>query len=216
MVDFGLRWSFAGAFGSGYIEPIGFYSRNHNKLVPYDSGLGVSYGQNVGESEGLGAQLMAHYSPDETIDLFSSIGYQSLVFVQDLPALPGASAATLASLRVTGKQLPDVPYWTASAGANWRIGPFTLTPIVHIVGDRMGDTTGRQPIPGYGLLDLAVKYEHMLEGGQKLEAGITVANLFDQRYIGQISNDYFQQFSSAGIYFPGAPRTVVGKIGIKF
>ncbi|MBY6241241.1 TonB-dependent receptor [Methylosinus sp. Sm6] len=216
MVDFGLRWSFAGAYGSGYIEPIGFYSRNHHKLVPYDPGIGVSYGQNVGESEGLGAQLMAHFPPQEAIDLFASVGYQTLVFVEDLPALPGASAATLASLKVAGKQVPDVPYWIASVGANWRIGQFTLTPIVHVVGDRMGDTTGRQPIPGYGLLDLAVKYEHALEWGQTLEAGITVANLFDQRYIGQISNDYFQQFSSSGIYFPGAPRTVVGKVGIRF
>jgi iron complex outermembrane receptor protein len=216
MVDFGLRWSFAGPYGSGYIEPVGFYSRNHHKLVPYNPGLGVSYGQNVGESEGHGAQLMAHYSPHASLDLFASVGYQSLVFVEDLPALPGASAATLASLRVTGKQLPNVPYWTASTGFNWRIDQFTVTPIVHIVGDRSGDTSGAQRIPGYGVVDLAVKYEHALEWGQTLEAGITVANLFDQRYIGQISNDYFQQFSSSGIYFPGAPRTVLGKVGIKF
>lgn len=216
MVDFGFRWSFAGQYGSGYIEPIGFYSRNHNKLVPYDPGLGVSYGQNVGESEGFGAQMMAHYSPDETIDFFSSVGYQSLVFVKDLPALPGSSPATLWSLKVTGRQLPDVPYWIASAGANWRIGEFTVTPIVRFVGERMGDTTGLQPVSGYGVLDFAVRYDHVLPWGHKLEAGITVANVFDERYIGQISNDYFQQFSSSGIYFPGAPRTVLGKIGIKF
>jgi len=41
-------------------------------------------------------------------------------------------------------------------------------------------------------------------------------NVFDTAYIGQISNGYYQQTSSSGIYFPGAPRTVVGKVGFKF
>jgi iron complex outermembrane receptor protein len=214
-LDLGLRWSFAEAFGSGYVEPTVYYSRNHNKLVSYDPGIGIQFGSNVGESQSYGAQALAHYSPIESVDLFASLGYQRAEFVQDLPILPASTAATFWSTRVKGRQLPDVPYWISTFGGNLRIEEFTITPIVHIVGDRAGDTSGFQQIAGYATFDLTVKYEHKIEWGT-LNASITAMNIFDKAYIGQISNGYYQQTSSSGIYYPGAPRTVLAKVGVKF
>ena len=215
MVDLGLRWSFAEAFGSGYVEPVVYYSRNHNKAVVYDPGVGVPYSQNTGESQSYGAQALGHYSPIENLDLFASVGYQRAVFVQDLPTLPSAPWATILSAQVTGRQLPDVPYWISTVGGNWRVNEFSFTPILHIVGSRVGDTSGLQSITGYATLDLNFSYEHKLDWAT-LNASLSVMNVFDQAYIGQISNGYYQQTSSSGIYFPGAPRTVLAKVGMKF
>lgn len=216
MVDAGFRWSFSDPdFGSGFIQPIAYYSRNHNKAVVYDPGLGVQYGQNVGESESYGVQALGHYAPVEGIDLFSSIGYQHAAFVRDLPTLPLASFAQILATRVSGRQLPNVPYWISTVGANLRVNAFSLTPVLHIVGSRAGDTSGLQPIAGYATIDLNFGYEQALDVG-KLDFNLLILNLFDQAYIGQINNGYYQQTASSGIYFPGAPRTVVAKIGMKF
>jgi iron complex outermembrane recepter protein len=214
-LDLGLRWSFSDWFGSGFIEPTVYYSRNHNKNVSYDPGIGVPFSQNVGEAQGYGGQLMAHYSPIETVDLFASLGYQRLEFVQNLPTLPRASAATIYSAQVVGQQLPDVPYWISTLGANWRVDEFTFTPILHIVGSRSGDTSGFQPLAGYATLDLTGKYTHKLDWGT-LEASLSIMNITDAHYIGFINNGYYQQSSSSGIYFPGPPRSVIAKIGYKF
>ncbi|WP_244613131.1 hypothetical protein [Methylosinus sp. Ce-a6] len=101
------------------------------------------------------AQAIAHYSPLESIDLFASIGYQRAEFAEDLPLLPGASAATYWSTRVKGRQLPNAPYWISTIGGDLRIEEFIITPI-------------------------------------------------------------YQQTSANGVYFPGAPRTVLGKVGFEF
>lgn len=215
MVDWGFRWSYSSPYGSGYIEPTAFYSRNHAKNVAYDPGIGTPYSQNVGESETLGAQAIGHYSPVQNVDLFSSLGYQHEYFVRDLPSLPFASATTLQLNRVTGRQLPDVPYWISTSGAKFMMQEFSFTPIVHYVGGRAGDTTGLQPISGYATVDLNFGYEQKTNYGV-LNDSLSVINVFDKAYIGQINNGYYQQTSSSGIYFPGAPRTVVAKIGLKF
>jgi iron complex outermembrane recepter protein len=215
MVDFGARYSFTGNYGSGFLEPTGYYSRNHNKLVSYDSGIGVQFGQNVGESESYGFQAMGRYSPLPTIDLFASLGFQREAFVTDLPGFPGAPFATLLSLRVTGRQLPDVPYWISTVGADLHAGEFGFTPILHIVGSRAGDTSGFQPLAGYSTLDLNFRYDRKIEFGT-VTASLAVLNVFNTAYIGFVNNSYYQQTSSSGIYFPGAPRAVVGKLTYKF
>jgi iron complex outermembrane recepter protein len=215
MIDAGFRYSFSGVYGSGYIEPTGYFSRNHNKLVSYDSGVGTPFGQNVGESQNVGFQFMGHYSPIEQVDLFASVGHQRNFFVADLPTLPGASAATHLATLVRGRQLPDVPFWIATLGGDMRVQDFSFRPVLHVVGSRMGDTSGQQPIPAYATLDLTFGYDHKLDWGT-LSASLSIINVCDAAYIGQISNGYYQQTSSSGIYFPGAPRTVVAKVGYKF
>lgn len=214
-VDVSARWSFNEWLGSGYIQPTFYYARYHSKGVAYDPGIGVSYSQNVGESESYGAQAIAHYTPVDGIDLFGSIGYQRAAFVQDLPTFATAPLLTRLNNQVKGRQLPDVPYWISTAGGNLRFSNFVFTPIVHIVGSRSGDTTGFQPIAGYATLDLNLGYERKLAFGT-FNASLSVLNVFDTAYIGQINNTYYQQTSNSGIYFPGAPRTVVAKLGYKF
>jgi len=45
---------------------------------------------------------------------------------------------------------------------------------------------------------------------------VTVANLFDASYIGQISSGFHQATSASGIYYPGAPRAVGGELAWRY
>lgn len=215
MVDAGARWSFASWAGNGFVAPTIYYSRNYNKSVIYDPGIGVAYGQNNAQSENFGFQGMGQISPVEGIDLFGTIGYQRSLFLQNLPTFATAPVLTFLNNRVAGRQLPNVPYWISTVGANLHFMGFVFTPIIHVVSSRSGDTTGYQPIAGYATLDLNFGYERKVDFGV-LNASLSVTNVFNTAYIGQISNGYYQQTSSSGIYFPGAPRTVVAKLGYKF
>jgi iron complex outermembrane receptor protein len=215
VVDLGFDWKFASPFGPGTFSPTVFYSRNHDQNVSYDPGVGVAFSQTVAESRSLGAQAMVRIDPNDNLSFFAAVGYQNVTFVENLPYWPGASAAVIASTKVNGTLIPDAPLWISTLGAEARWNGFTFAPIVHILSDRYGDTAHKQPIAGYATVDLRLAYRRPVDFGE-IEASITVTNLFDASYIGQISTGYYQATSSSGIYYPGAPRAVVGKLAWRY
>jgi len=216
VVDIGVDWRFASPVGPATFSPTLFYARNHNQNVSYDPGVGVAFAQTVGQSRTLGGQAMIRLDPHESLSFFAALGYQNVAFVENLPYWPGASAAVIAATKVNGKLVPDAPLWIATLGAEARWNRFVLTPIVHIVDDRYGDAAHRQPVPGYATVDLRLAYRRPVEFGE-MEASVTVTNLFDAAYIGQINSNFYQSTSaSAGIYYPGAPRAVVGKLAWRY
>jgi iron complex outermembrane recepter protein len=214
-LDLGFGYKFATPFGAGSFEPTFFYARNFNQTVSYDPGIGVAYGQNVGSSRTLGAQGLVRLDTTHDLSFFTAWSYQSMVFVDNLPVLSGASAATVAATKVKGNQMPDVPLWVATLGAEWRISRLTVTPILHLFSQVYGDAAHLQPIAGYGTFDLQFAWRQPLPVGEAT-ASLSVTNLFNQAYIGQISSGYYQSTSSSGIYYPGAPRAVVAKLDWKW
>ena len=95
-------------------------------------------------------------------------------------------------------------------------GQFSLSPVVRYVGSRYGDTQGTQKVDGYFTADLSVGYQQKLGLG-KLNASLSVQNLFDKQYIGFINTSYYQATSGTNAYYyPGAPRTVMAKVGYDF
>jgi iron complex outermembrane receptor protein len=203
-IDLGLNLRSAQA----YFDPTIFYSRNHNKSVSYDPGVGVAYSQNVGETHAYGAQMIAGWSPRSTVDLFGGASYNRNVFSEDLPLLNGGRLA------VTGKQLPDAPHWQANAGGTWRLADFSLTPLLRYTGTRHGDTQNLQKISGYFTVDLAAGYQQQLGIG-RIHASLAVQNLFDRKYVGFINASYYQLLSnSSAYYYPGAPRTLIGRLAL--
>jgi iron complex outermembrane receptor protein len=217
-IDAGLRWSVAdlGGLGSFSIEPLFYYVKFTNKAVSYDPGIGIAYSQNVAQSHAYGAQVIAHWLPVETFDIFASASYDRNVFDADLPTLPGASQAVRQAAIVTGGQLPNVPLWLASGGARWSLGNLAIMPVFHYVGSRFGDVAGTQPVPAYVVADLNFEFTHPTPWGNLL-ASLSITNIFDKSYIGFINNGYFQQSSATGaIYYPGAPRTIWGRVAFKF
>jgi len=218
LVDVGFDWKFASPIGLGTFSPTLFYARNHHQNVSYDNGLtatGAPYSQSIGESRTLGGQALVRLEPSDALSFFAAVGYQNVAFVENLPYLPGASASVIAATKVDGKLVPDAPLWIATLGAEARWNGFTLSPILHIVSDRYGDAAHKQPLDGYATADLRLAYRRPVDFGE-IEASVTVTNLFDASYIGQISSGFYQATSASGIYYPGAPRAVVGKLAWRY
>ncbi|MBB4200046.1 hypothetical protein CCR94_04405 [Rhodoblastus sphagnicola] len=216
VVDVGVDLKFTSPIGAGTFSPTLFYARNHNQNVSYDPGVGVAFAQTIGQSRTLGGQAMVRLEPSDILSFFAAIGYQNVAFVEDLPYWTGASPAVIAATKVKGKLVPDAPLWVSTLGAEARWNDFTLTPIVHIVSDRYGDAAHAQSVAGYATVDLRLAYRRPVDFGE-LEASVTVTNLFDAAYIGQISSNFYQSTSaSAGIYYPGAPRAIVGKLAWRY
>lgn len=215
-LDLGLAYRFATVFGPASFEPTFFYARNYSQNVSYDPGIGTAYSQNVANSRTLGGQGLIRLAPRDNVSLFAALSYQSMVFVSDLPTLPGASALTIASTRVNGLQMPDVPLWVATLGADWRVNEhLTVTPIWNLSSAVYGDVAHTQWIPGFGTVDLRAAWTQKVPVGA-VEASIMVTNLFNQNYIALINAGYYQATSASGIYYPGAPRAVVAKLDWTF
>lgn len=215
VTDLSFRWDFASSYGTGYLEPVFYYANYQNKSVSYDSGAGIAYNRNVGMTHAHGVQVSAHYAPVEAIEMFVSLAYARNRFSADLPTLGTATASTVAAVAVKDKSVPDAPEWAGALGAVLQMGDFSFSPVVHYVGSRYGDSLNTQLVPDYVVFDINATYSFAVTYGQ-IDLSLSVDNLFDRNYVGFINSGYYQASSaSGGIYFPGAPRTVWGKISFK-
>lgn len=193
-----------------YLDPTVYYSRSKNKGVSaYDPATNTVWSQNVGKTEAFGFQLAAGWSPTTTLQLVSALSYSRSRFVEDMQTVGGAV------LPVEGKQLPDVPKWMANLGAIWRYQGFTVAPMAQYVGKRWASSNYDQRVPGYWLADLTASYGRQTGWG-RWTATVGVMNLFDRKYIGQISTSEINVNAGNRIFFPGAPRTLFASLNLGF
>lgn len=202
-VDLGARLR----FGRGYLEPVLYYTRYDNKGVAiYDPVLRASYTQNVGKARQYGLQLAGGWEAARGLELFGSLSWLRSEFTEDLRT----AAATYRNTK--GKQLPDVPTVMASLGAAWTWGKFTLSPVVHHMGTRYANVEHTQTMSAYTVTNVDLSWRDATPWGT-LTATLAVVNLFDVRYIGYNNANETTDGSS---FYPGAPRTLMGKLAFAF
>ena len=103
----------------------------------------------------------------------------------------------------------------ANLGAAWQWQRLTVAPASTMsvrAGAPAPTPSGCPVIP---TADLNFSYAGKARWGG-WELGLSVLNVFDRRYIGQISTSEINTASNGAIYYPGAPRTVVGKVKLTF
>ncbi|WP_200384954.1 TonB-dependent receptor domain-containing protein [Rhodocyclus tenuis] len=197
-------------FDKVYVDPTIYFSRTRNKAVSvFSSTTNTVYGQNVGKTQGSGFQLAAGWSATNSLQLFTALSYSLSSFTEDVRTTGGAI------LPVEGKQLPDVPKWMGNVGAAWRQNGFTVAPIVQYVGPRWATTDYTQRVPGYFTADLTLGYGEKSHWG-KWDVSLAILNVFDRKYIGQISTSEVNTSATGAIYYPGAPRTAVASVSLTF
>lgn len=193
-----------------YLDPTIYVSRSKNKAVSvFSSTTNTVYGQNVGQTEGRGLQLAAGWSPLGSLQLFTGISYSIAQFSEDVRTNNGAL------LPVDGKQLPDVPKLMANVGGIWRMGGFTVAPVLQYIGPRWATSTYSERMGGYATTDLHVGYGEKGSWGA-WDVSLAVLNLFDRQYIGQISTSEINTTANGAIYYPGAPRSAAVTVGLSF
>ncbi|MBS1161673.1 MAG: putative TonB-dependent receptor [Proteobacteria bacterium] len=197
-------------FGSIYLDPTIYFSRSNNKAVSvYSPATTKVYSQNVGKTEGSGLQLAAGWKPMASLQLFSALSYSRSTFRENVLTTGGAV------LPVDGKQLPDVPEWMGNIGAAWQHGGWTVVPVVQYVGSRWATSNYDQKIDAYSTTDLTVTYGSKGIWGS-WDVSLAALNLFDRKYIGQVSTSEINTSTSGAIYYPGAPRTLVATLRLGF
>jgi iron complex outermembrane receptor protein len=203
-VDLGLRLALA----QGWVEPTLYHAKIHDKSVNvYDPTVAMSYGQNIGQGHLTGAQLAAGWQPLRPLTLYGSASWTEAVFDQDLRT----TAATVVPAK--GRQFPDTPRGSATLGARWQAGAFSLGSLLRYQGSRYDDSLHSHRFGGYATLDLQLGLQWRL-GATPLALDLSVQNLADRRTVGLIDVNELQTGNSS--FYPGAPRSVVARLSAGF
>ncbi|SKA15246.1 iron complex outermembrane recepter protein [Trichlorobacter thiogenes] len=207
-IDLGAR------FGSStwHIAPTLFYGKFYDKQVMmYDPVVGVSYYRSNATAESMGAELEVGIKPLEWLSLFGSASYNSFKFDSNIRTKSGTTVQS------QGKQVADAPEWLGKIGATASFAGFSVTPVMRYVGERYGDIENKEKISDYEVVDLTIDYrKKKVWGFDELSVSLNLMNLFDKKYISTIKNDQDVSEALSTSYYPGAPFTVVGSVGVKF
>lgn len=190
------------------------YYAEHEKLLTTISdsrvivnGRPLSYGQNVGEASGFGADVQINVFPSESLTIFVNPTYTELTYDEDL-SFQGNTLAT------KDLQIVDTPEWSGRAGLIYTWRNLEVTPLLRYVGSRYGDATHRERIDSYVVADLTAAYTfRKLWHDAQLRLSAEVANLLGEEYVGVI-NASDDTRAGAASYFPGAPRQVIVRLGL--
>lgn len=207
-VDLGAR--FGG--DTWHVAPTLFYGKFHDKQVlVYDSRVKTSYYQSNASAESMGAELEVGVTPVSWLSFFGSASYNRFRFDDNIRTAAGTTVQS------KGKQIADAPEWMGKAGLTARLGDFSITPVVRYIGERYGDIENKERISDYEVVDLILEYrKKKVWEFDELTLSLNLLNLFDKRYISIIKNDQDISESLATSYYPGAPFTVVGSVGVSF
>lgn len=196
-----LRWP------QGHLRATLFHKEYRNKAVNlYDPDYGASYLRNLGQARQRGLTLQAEWQPAPSWSLFANAAWLDATFTEDL------QVSASQTLKVAGQQLPDVPRWMASLGLAWQGETWRITPVWRYMGQRHADVQHQQIMNAYQVVDLDMDYTWPgSQGGISL--GLSVINLLDETYIGYNNAN---EINGGNSFFPGAPRSLLGRISLAF
>ncbi len=207
-VDLGVRYD----GGFWYVAPTGFYGRYYDKQVMvYDSKVNLSYYQSNATAEAMGAELEVGVTPLNGLTIFGSASYNHFTYCDNIKT---ASSTTVMS---RGKQVADSPEFMGKLGVSYTWRGFNINPVVRYIGERYGDIENKERIAPYTVVDLNLGYVlKKVWGFNEISTSLSIQNLFNEKYVGIIKNDQDASQALATTYYPGAPLTVVGSLGLKF
>ncbi len=207
-IDLGARYD--GDFW--YVAPTLFYSMFHNKqVVVYDPVVALNYYQSNASAVSKGAELETGVTPAPGLNIFGSFSYNDFTFTNDI------RSASNALIMCKGKQIADVPEYMVKMGASYTFKDFNVTPIIRHLSQRFGDILDTERVRAYNVVDLNLGYVMKKAWGfDQVSFGLTFSNLFNEKYIGIITNSQDVTQSLAATYYPGAPFMVIGSVGLKF
>lgn len=178
--------------------------------INYSAGTGGTYFNIDGgvRSQGAEASLEA--------DLSRNFSAYAAVSVNDAIYTNGFKAASYGGNKVTvpaGARVSGTPDVIISGALNYRSDRFNGQLSARHIGKAPGDAanTAALEVPAYTLVDLSLGYRLPIgEDNRSVEAKLTVNNLFNERYIGGILDEFTQR------YTVGAPRSVALTLTVGF
>jgi len=198
-----------------------------NRIVSsFNPDLGISIDRNVGKVESYGVDGSIAYSPIKPLTLYAFGSYVHAELQQNVAigALPagvtdcGTSQTRPAGPTIcaptAGRMVAETPKWTWGGRIQGTLGPLQLGLQAKKVGDRFATDTNDVRSEGYATVDFDARLNLEKWGLEKTYLQLNVINLFDERYLGNIST----QINAAGNpnFALGSPRTIMGSVHVGF
>jgi len=153
-------------FGTYYSDP----NRRNPVITKYD---------NVGDARTRGAELSLHSDRSKKLAFSVAYTYMDAYYTKHLPF----KVNTGDEYDVTGNQLPRTPKHRLDLMTYYRLTDnWTLIAENYMQSDYYADETNLYKMPGYGIMNLQLRYENEIKGN-KFEFFIKVDNIFDKHYV---------------------------------
>ncbi|HCD36139.1 MAG TPA: TonB-dependent receptor [Chlorobium sp.] len=197
----GTNWSLA---------PTIYYAiHNHKQAVLYDPALNATYPMNNADAKGYGIELEADYKPSRDLKCYGSFSWNRFYFDQEI-----YSDVDKTPIDVKGDQVPDAPEFMAKGMLSYRIGDFTISPIVRYSSTRYGDVLHNEKIDGATVCDLDLTWSRPMLGFKNVDCSLSLINVFDKQYVSMISTSDYKTLKTS--YQPGVPFTLVATLAFHY
>jgi len=204
-VDLGLRYQSGPFMAAGAV----FFNQFSNRIERvFDEPNGIAFSANVGDVQLMGIDGQVGYKPIETLSFYASASYITSEIQDDIP-----NTSAGAALATKGKSLYETPKFQAGVRAQWDpLDYLSLGLQGKYVGDRWTNLVNTEKFPGYSLWDLDVRFNLDFLGVENTYIQGNVRNLFDERYLGDITAN----LTGTALGQPGYRRTFIATLHAEF
>ena len=208
----------SGTFRTVSVEAAVYWISVANDIIPYRGGR---FYFTAGKTRRMGAEIsvkteLARGFSFQSALAFSNNEYQDYVVDSVHYGVPGAKKD------FGGNDVAGVPALVYQAKLRYApalaMSPF-LEAALHGLGSFKADDANLFQVPAYGVVDFSFGMRDIQMSGDRLSlrAWVTVANLFDKKYVSSAFINPDLNGAREPIYLePGLPRNVVGSVGLNW
>ena len=203
--DVGVRYQSGIFMVAGAVFMNSFSNRIERVL---DEAAGIAFSANVGDVKLSGIDGQIGFKPMETLSFYASASYITSE-IQD--NIPGTTAGP--PLPTKGKSLYETPKVQGGLRVQWDAHEYVSVGTQgKFVGKRWTNLVNTERFPGYSLWDVDVRFNLEPLGLGKTYIQGNIRNLFDKRYLGDISANLV----GTALAQPGYRRTYIATLHAEF
>jgi iron complex outermembrane receptor protein len=202
--DIGVRYQKGGVLAGASLWKNDFSNRIERVL---DEPSGIAFSQNVGDVEQWGIDGQIGFKPSDELSLYGSLSYINSEIQDNIPN------AVAGILPTKGKSLYEVPEWQGGVRVQWDpMDMLSLGVQGKFVGSRWTNLVNTERFNGYTLWDLDARLKLEQFGLKNTYLQGNVRNLFDERYLGDISSN----LTGTAVAQPGYRRTFILTLHVEY
>jgi iron complex outermembrane receptor protein len=203
--DLGLRYQSGSFMAAGAV----FYNQFSNRIERvFDEANGIAFSANVGDVKLSGIDGQVGFKPVETVSFYASASYITSEIQDDIP-----NTGVGAPLPTKGKSLYETPKVQGGIRAQWDALEYLSLGIQgKFVGKRWTNLVNTEQFPGYSLWDLDARFSLESFGLGNTYIQGNIRNLFDKRYLADISANLV----GTALAQPGYRRTYIATLHAEF
>jgi iron complex outermembrane recepter protein len=206
-MDLGVRFQRSNLMAAGAVWRNSFTNRIERV---FDEQAGIAFSENVGDVDLWGIDGQVGFEPTEDLSFYASLSYIESEIKDNIPNPSGVGV-----IATKGKTLYEVPKVQGGVRARWDVTEAVSLGVQgKFVGDRWTNLVNTEKFPGYSLwdLDARVRLDRLGFGYDNTYVQLNVRNLFDERYLGDITTN----LTGTALGQPGYRRAFIVTLHAEF